>query len=160
MLHCAPATTPVTSGPRVSVHHGVVLSDEDATLYRSLVGGLQYLTLTRPDLCFAVNYVWQFMHRPTSLHFQLVKRILRYVKGTVSSGVTLSEGPCNVLKSYSDSDWAGCPDTRKSTSGYCIFCGNSLVSWSSKKQPTISRSSAEAEYKTLAVTSAKMLWIS
>ncbi|XP_026383744.1 uncharacterized protein LOC113279258 [Papaver somniferum] len=157
MLHCSHATTPVIVDPRVFVHHGVVLSDEDATLYGSLVGGLQYLTLTRPDLCFAVNYVCQFMHIPTSLQFQLVKRILRYVKGTVSSGVTLSAGPCDILKAFSDSDWARCPDTLKSTSGYCIFLGNSLISWNSKKQPTISRSSVEAEYKSLVVTSAEML---
>lgn len=121
MLLCGPATTPVTSGPRVSFHHGIVLDDTDVIFYRRLVGGLQYLTLTLPDLCFAVNYVCQFMHIPTFVHLQLVKRILHYVKGTVSSGVTLSAGPCDVLHAYSDSDWEGCPDTRKSTAGYCIF---------------------------------------
>ncbi|XP_026395946.1 uncharacterized protein LOC113290570 [Papaver somniferum] len=82
------------------------------------------------------------------------------VGGSIGSGITLSVGNYQTLAAYSDSEWAGFPDTRKSTSGYCIFSGKSLISWSSKKQPTISRSSTEAKYKSLAITSAKLLWIS
>ncbi|XP_026398135.1 uncharacterized protein LOC113293907 [Papaver somniferum] len=158
MLTCSYTSTLVAEGPRLSLYNGDPL--DDAGFYISLVGGLQYLTLTRPDLCFSVNYVSQFMHAPNTSHLQLVKRILRYVKGSICSGITFFAGPCDILTAYSDSDWAGCPDTRKFTSGYCIYLGNSLVSRATKKQPTISLSSTEAEYKSLALTNAELLWIS
>ncbi|XP_026416688.1 uncharacterized protein LOC113312149 [Papaver somniferum] len=158
MIGCKPCKTPVGSGPRVSAFDGTLLSD--AASYRSLVGGLQYLTLTRPDISFPVNYVSQFMHRPTDIHLQLAKRILRYIKGSLGQGITLQDGDCSTLTAYCDSDWAGCPDTRKSTSGYCVFVGGNLVSWSSKKQHTISRSSTEAEYRGLANAAAEILWLS
>ncbi|GJV34144.1 retrovirus-related pol polyprotein from transposon RE1 [Tanacetum coccineum] len=112
----------------------------DSTLYRSLVGALQYLTITRPDLSYAVNQVSQFLHAPTIAHFQSVKRILRYVKGTISFGLTFSRPHTNTIIGYSDADWARCLDTRRSTYGYSIYLGGNLVSWSAKKQPTISRS--------------------
>ncbi|XP_026416483.1 uncharacterized protein LOC113311911 [Papaver somniferum] len=138
MLHCKPPKTPVLHGPRLSLSTGVPLTD--VTGYRSVVGGLQYLTMTTPNICFAVTYVSQFMHATTSEHLLLVKRIFRYLKGTI--------------------DWAGCPDTRRSTSGFCTFLGSSIISWSSKKQPTISRSSAEVEYKSMVVVAAEVVWIS
>ncbi|CAM8931172.1 unnamed protein product [Rhodiola kirilowii] len=132
----------------------------DPTLYRSLVGALQYLTITRPDIAHAVNSVSQFMHAPTIDHFLTVKRILRYIKGTINFGLTFraSTVPANLV-AYSDADWAGCPDTRRSTSGYSIYLGHNLVSWSAKKQPTVSRSSCESEYRALAATAAEVLWI-
>ncbi|XP_026378772.1 uncharacterized protein LOC113273232 [Papaver somniferum] len=148
MLGCNPCKTPVAQGQRDSVCDGTALSD--ITSFRSLVGGLQYLTLTRPDISFAANYVSHFLHCPTDIHLQLAKRILRYIKGSLGQGLTLSSGNCSDLQAYSDSDWDGCPDTRKSTYGYCVFFGGNLVSWSSKKQQTISRSSTEAEYRGLA----------
>jgi len=104
--------------------------------YRSLAGALQYLTLTRPDLAYAVQQVCLFMHDPREPHMALVKRILRYVKGTLSSGLHIGTGPVDSLTAYTDADWAGCPDSRRSTSGYCVFLGDTLVSWSSKRQTT------------------------
>ncbi|XP_026452652.1 uncharacterized protein LOC113353177 [Papaver somniferum] len=127
--------------------------------YRSLVGGLQYLTMTRPDIAFAVSYISQFVHQRTTEHL-IVKRILRYLKESLGTGITLGSSDITSVTSYSDSDWAGCPDSRRSTSGYAVFLGSSLISWTSKKQPTVSRSSAEAEYKCLANTSSELLWIS
>ncbi|XP_026405546.1 uncharacterized protein LOC113300525 [Papaver somniferum] len=149
LIDCKPCKTPVAQGRRVSLCDGTPLSD--ASAYRFLVGGLQYLTLTRPDISYAVNYVSPFMHQPTDIHFQLAKRILRYVKGSLGSGISIKSGDCSQISVYSDSDWAGFPDTWRSTSGFCIFLDQTLVSWSSKKQPTISRSSTEAEYKAMAV---------
>lgn len=108
-------------------------------------GALQYLTMTRPDLAYVVQQVCFFMHAPREPHLALVKRILRYVKGTLSSGLHIDTGPVDTLIAYSDADWAGCPDSRRSTSGYCVYLGDTLVSWSSKRQTTVSRSSAKAE---------------
>ncbi|XP_026433622.1 uncharacterized protein LOC113331052 [Papaver somniferum] len=101
------------------------------------------------------------MHQPTDLHLQLAKRILRYIKGSLGSGITLNGENCTTITAYSNSDWAGCPDSRRSTTtGYCVFLGDNLVSWSSKKQPTVAHSSTEAEYKTLAVAASEVRWIS
>ena len=132
----------------------------DPTLYRSLVGALQYLTITRPNIAYAVNFVSQFLHSPTEDHFLAVKCLLRYVKGTLHFGLTFhpSDAP-GTLIAYSDANWAGCPDTRRSTSGYSIYLGDNLVSWSAKKQPTVSRSSCESEYRALALTAAELLWL-
>ena len=99
------------------------------------------------------------MHAPRDVHWNLVKRILRYLRGTINNGITISASPSTTLKAYSDADWAGCPDTRRSTSGYCVFLGDSLVSWSSKRQTTVSRSSAEAEYRAVANAVAECCWL-
>ena len=132
----------------------------DPTLYRSLVGALQYLTITRPDIAHAVNSVSQFLHAPIVDHFLAIKRILRYVKGTLHFGLTFRPSTVpSALVAYLDADWASCPDTHRSTSGYSIYLGNNLVSWSAKKQPTVSRSSCESEYRALAMTAAELLWL-
>nr|XP_033513602.1 uncharacterized mitochondrial protein AtMg00810-like isoform X2 [Nicotiana tomentosiformis] len=118
----------------------------DPTEYRSLVGALQYLTYTRPDIVHAVNKVCQHLQYPREEHMRTVKRILRYLKGTTDYSLKfLSQSPFK-LYGYCDAYWAGCPDTRRSTSGFCIFLGANCISWSSKKQPTVSRSSTEGEY--------------
>ncbi|GKB41587.1 ribonuclease H-like domain-containing protein [Tanacetum coccineum] len=88
-----------------------------------------------------------YMHDPLEPHFSALKRILRYVRGTLDYGLQLFSSSTTDLVAYSDADWAGCPTTRRSTSGYCVFLGNNLLSWSSKRQPTLSRSSAEAEFR-------------
>ena len=92
-------------------------------------------------------------------HFQAVKRILRYVKGTLSYGLSFSHAASPSLVGYSDADWARCIETRRSTYGYSIFLGGNLVSWSAKKQPTVSRSSCESEYRALANTASEIIWI-
>ncbi|XP_021979131.1 uncharacterized mitochondrial protein AtMg00810-like [Helianthus annuus] len=132
----------------------------DPTLYQSLVGALQYFTITRPDLSYAVNQASQFLHNPTTSHFQLVKRILRYVKGTLSYGLTFSSPTNTTLVGYSYADWARCIETRRSTYGYSVYLGGNLVSWSAKKQPTMSRSSCESEYRALANTAVEIVWLS
>lgn len=99
------------------------------------------------------------MHAPRKPHLAALKRIIKYIKGTLHYGLQLVKGSLNSLTAYSDVDWGGCPDTRRSTSGYCVFLGPNLISWSAKRQPTFSRSSSEAEYKGVANTVAELCWI-
>ncbi|CAL8999350.1 unnamed protein product, partial [Prunus brigantina] len=126
--------------------------------YRSIVGALQYLTFTRPDIAFSVNQACQFMHNPMESHVVAVKRILRYLKGTLDFGIHFQPGILN-LQAYSDADWAGDPNDRRSVSGYIVYLGSSPISWASKKQHTVSRSSTEAEYRALAIAAAELAWI-
>ena len=144
MSNCNPVDTPLTLLEKLSLTKGAKLGDIDST-YRSMVGALQYLTLTRPDLCFAVNKVCQFLHAPTTDHWSAVKRILRYVKGTCDIGLHLRKSSSAIVSAFSDADWAGCVDDRRSTGGFAVFFGCNLVSWSARKQATVSRSSTEAE---------------
>ncbi|XP_057537921.1 secreted RxLR effector protein 161-like [Amaranthus tricolor] len=128
-------------------------------MYRSLVGSLIYLTHTRPDIVNAVSIVSRFMSEPSKDHLTAAKRILRYIKGTKSYGIMYETEKFFKLTGYTDSDWAGSVDDRKSTSGYVFQLGNKVVSWSSKKQATVALSSAEAEY--IAATSAarEAVWL-
>ncbi|GLU00648.1 hypothetical protein SLE2022_179970 [Rubroshorea leprosula] len=148
MSDCNAAATPMS--PRQKL----VASDSppylDSTQYRSILGALQYLTFTRPDIAFAIHQVCQYMHAPTQNHFQAVKRILRYLKGTAHYGLQLFKEFSPSLHIYTNADWAGCLESWRSTSGYCLFFGKSLISWSSEKQNTVARSSAEAEYRAMA----------
>jgi len=99
------------------------------------------------------------MHDPREAHYNALKRILRYLKGTISHGLQLYRSSLSGLTAYSDADWGGCPTTRRSTSGYCVYLGDNLISWSSKRQHTISRSSAEAEYRGVANAVAELTWL-
>ncbi|GKE44577.1 ribonuclease H-like domain-containing protein [Tanacetum coccineum] len=156
MLTCNPCRTPVDTDSKLSADGDPV---SDPTLYRSLAGALQYLTFTRPDISYAVQQVCLYMHDPREPHFSALKRILRYIRGTMPYGLQLFSSTTSSLVAYSDADWAGCPTTRRSTSGYCVFLGNNLLSWSSKRQVTLSRSSAEAEYRGVANVVAETCWL-
>ncbi|KAI3757628.1 hypothetical protein L6452_05170 [Arctium lappa] len=156
MLQCNPARTPAepilklnATGPPVA----------DPSMYRSLAGALQYLTFTCPDISFAVQQICLFMHDPREPHLHALKRILRYIRGTLDHGLQLHVSPGSDLIAYSDADWGGCPVSRRSTSGYCVFLGENLVSWSSKRQGVISRSSAEAEYRGVANDVVETCWV-
>lgn len=107
----------------------------DPSIYRSLVGALHYLTITRLDLSYVVNQVKQFLHAPTTNHFQAVKHILRYVKGTLSYGLHFTCPHSSSFIGYSDADLARCIETRRSTYSYSVFIGGNLVSWNAKKNP-------------------------
>jgi len=159
MQLCKPVKTPLCTLEKLSVTSGTRLGTRDSTRYRSIVGALQYLTLTRPDLSFAVNKVCQFLHSPTTVHWEAVKRILRYVQGTIKMGIKISKSKSMLVSAFSDADWAGCPDDRRSTGGFAVFLGGNLISWCARKQATVSRSSTEAEYKSLANATAEVMWV-
>jgi hypothetical protein len=144
MSGCNPCSTPVDTCAKTPVDAGPAVADP--TAYHSLVGALQYLTFTRPDIAYAVQQVCLHMHDPREVHLVAAKRILRYLQGTLDHGLVIPKSASTQLIVYTDADWAGCPDTCRSTSGYAVFFGGSLVLWSSKRQHTVSRSSAEAEY--------------
>ncbi|XP_071707917.1 uncharacterized mitochondrial protein AtMg00810-like [Rutidosis leptorrhynchoides] len=156
MSNCKPCSTPVDTQSKLGPNGPPVT---DPTLYRSLAGALQYLTFTRPDVTYAVQQLCLFMHDPREPHFSDLKRLLRYVRGTVDNGLQIFSSSTMKLIAYSDADWGGCPDTRRSTSGYCVFLSDNLLSWSSKRQATVSRSSTEAEYRAVANAVAETCWI-
>ncbi|KAL6289760.1 hypothetical protein ACE6H2_007270 [Prunus campanulata] len=155
MLDAKPFPSPATTA-KLASDSGELLSYP--TSYRSIVGALQYLTWTRPDISYSVNQVCQFLHAPTTTHLTAVKRILRYLKATPDYGLPIHKGEPH-LTAFCDADWAGDPNDRRSTTGSCIFLGANLISWSAKKQTTVARSSTEAEYRALATTTADVLWI-
>jgi histone deacetylase 1/2 len=159
MWSCKPASTPMSTSEKMSAFVGTPLGPADATNYRSVVGALQYLTLTRPDISFAVNKVCQYLHAPTEIHWSAVKRILRYVKANTKIGLSISRCKSLLVSGFSDADCAGSLDDRRSTGGFAIFLGSNLISWSARKQSTISRSSTEAEYKVVANATAEIMWV-
>jgi hypothetical protein len=132
---------------------------DSPSYYQKLVGKLIYLTITRPDISFAISLVSQHMHAPTVYHLSLVKRILRYLKGIIGRGIMMiKNGHINIM-GYTDSDWAGNTLDRRSTTGYCVFVGGNLVSWKSKKHHVVARSSAEAEYRAMATAACEFIWL-
>ncbi|XP_057426413.1 uncharacterized mitochondrial protein AtMg00810-like [Lotus japonicus] len=143
---------------KIGVTSGTPLSDVGS--YRRLIGRLLYLTTTRPDISFAVNQSSQFLSAPTDVHEAAAYRVLKYIKGNPGCGLFYPAASSTVLTAFSDSDWAGCVDTRKSITRYCMFLGSSLISWRSKKQNTASRSSCEAEYRAMAAAVCEVQWLS
>jgi hypothetical protein len=121
MLDCKPVPTPMTTSEKLSAHAGEPLTSEEVTKYRSVIGALQYLPHTRPDLSFAINKVCQILNSPTSVHWTVVKRILRYLKSMLSVGLTIRCSPSTLLSVFSDADWVGCSDDCKSTGSFAVF---------------------------------------
>ena len=144
MESCNPASTSMEPGTKLSKFDGG--ERVEAGKYRSLVGSLRYLTCTRPDISLSVGIVSRFMEEPVYTHWKALKRILRYIQGTVSLGMFYSNSDKYKLVGYSDSDWCGDIDDRKSTSRYVFFMGNTAFTWLSKKQPIVTLSTCEAEY--------------
>ncbi|GKD42258.1 ribonuclease H-like domain-containing protein [Tanacetum coccineum] len=132
---------------------------QDPTLYRSLAGRLRYLTFTCLNLSYAVQHICLYMHDPREPHLASLKRILRYVQGTLDLGFHLYASSTTSVFGYTDADWAGFPSTRMSTSGYCVFLGDNLLSWSVKRQHTLLRSNVEAEYRGVANVVAETAWL-
>eukprot|EP00253_Pinus_taeda_P013492 PITA_13492 len=157
MEDCKPAPSPFQSRVKLSV--SCTSSEVDANLYHQLVGKLLYLTHTRPDLSFVVGLVARFIQNPRESHWKAAKRILRYVRGTVQFGIHYSAKAAPLLVGFTDSDWAGDPDDRKSTAGYVFTLGSGPITWACKKQAAISLSSAEAEYRGAVEASKEALWL-
>ncbi|KAF3668615.1 putative LRR receptor-like serine/threonine-protein kinase-like [Capsicum annuum] len=154
---CKPVTTLMSSMASLSLKDNT--PPADATLYRQVLGKLQYLSFTRPDISFQINKLSQFMHAPTQTHWSLVKRLLRYLQYTKNHGLQITSKTHPGLFMYSDADWAGDINDRNSTSGYILYVGANPISWSSKKQRTVARSSTEAKYRAVASALAEVNWI-
>ncbi|XP_061366072.1 uncharacterized mitochondrial protein AtMg00810-like [Gastrolobium bilobum] len=158
LLASKPASTPMDPSVKLQKEHGNPYSDIAA--YRRLVGRLLYLTNTRPDINFVVQQLTQFVAKPIETHYQAVVRILRYLKASPSKGLFFPVQNDLTPSGFANADWACCIDTRRSVSGLSVFLGSSLVSWKTKKQTTVSRSSSEAEYRALANLACELQWIS
>jgi histone deacetylase 1/2 len=157
MDNCKSAPTPIDTHGKLPAADGPKVADPSA--YRSLAGALQYLTITRPELAYTAQQICLHMHDPRECHQALIKRALRYVRGSLAMGLWLTASSSLSLRAYTDADWAGCPDTHRSTSGFCVYLGDAQVSWSSKRQATVSRSSAEAEYRGVTNAVAECIWL-
>jgi hypothetical protein len=159
MRNCKPVNSPMSTSEKLSLFEGTPLGQYDSTQYRNIVGALQHLTLTRPDISFPMNKVCQFLHAPTTVHWAAVKIILRYLKSSTRIGLNIHRSKSLLITGFLDADWAGSLDNRRSTRGYAIFLGTNLVLWSVCKQNTISRSSTEAEYKHVVNATTEIMWI-
>jgi hypothetical protein len=159
MLDCKPITTPLSTSAKLSACDGDPLGPDDTSKYLSIMGALQYLPHTRPDLAFSINKVCQYLSTPTTFHWTTVKHILQYIKFTLGLGLKIRQSSSTLLSAFSDADWASCSDERKSMGGFAVFLGSNLISWSAKKQPTVSRSSTEAEYKSMANAAPELMWV-
>jgi hypothetical protein len=156
MIDVKPAPTPLDSKLKLNTTSEPLGS---INYYQHLVGKLIYLTITRPDITYAVSLVTQFMHTSTVFHLNLVKRILHYLKGSTGRGIVMTNHGHTQITGYSDSDWAGNAIDRKSTTGFCMFVGGNPVSWRSKKQHVVARSSAEAKYRVMASAACELIWL-
>jgi hypothetical protein len=129
MIEAKQSKTPCISGSKLSKLKGEPLTDP--TPYRKIVGALQYCTLTRPEIAYSVNQLCQHMHALTTTHWIAAKRVLRYLNGTADHGLYYTKSNLQV-NAFCDSDWAGCPDDRRSTTGFAVFLGDCLIAWSAK----------------------------
>nr|KYP74866.1 Retrovirus-related Pol polyprotein from transposon TNT 1-94 [Cajanus cajan] len=157
MLGCKPVDTPIEKNHKN--FHCVGTASTDKGRYQRLVGKLIYLSHTRPNIAYAVNVVSQFMHDPRKPHMDAVERILRYLKSAPGKGLLFSNHGHLKVEGYTDADWAGSKNDRRSTAGYLTFVGGNLVTWRSKKQEVVARSSAEAEFRGMAIGICELLWI-
>ena len=157
MLNCKPVDTHMDPNVKLLPGQGELLRDPGR--YRQLVGKLNYLTITRPNISFLVSIVSQFLQSPCDSHWDVVVHILRYIKGIPGQGVLYENKSHTQVVGYSDADWAGSPTDRRSTSGYCVFIGGNLIFWKSKKQHVVARSSAEVEYRAMALATCELIWL-
>jgi hypothetical protein len=157
MMCSKPASTP--SDPSNKLHQDTSEPYPDIPSYRRLVGRLLYLNATRPDITFSTQQLSQFLSKPTMAHFKAATRVLRYLKTCPGRGIVMPRDSVIHLQGFSDADWAGCIKTRRSIYGQCFLLGKSLISWRTKKQLTVSRSSSEAEYRALASATCELQWL-
>jgi len=157
LLAAKPCSTPITKDIKHLFKDGTPM--EDINAYQRLIGKLLYLTNTRPDISYAIQFLSQFLRAPTTDHYNAAQRILRYIKSAPGKGMFFPNNSSLQLKGFSDSDWATYPQTRRSVTGFCVFVGSSLICWKSKKQSTVSRSSSEAEYRALAALTCEIQWL-
>ncbi|XP_022041812.1 uncharacterized mitochondrial protein AtMg00810-like [Helianthus annuus] len=159
-LGCKPVGTPIEQS-----HIITNKTDKDEKFlenvngFKKLIGKLIYLSLTRPDISYTVQFLSQYMHKPCQSHLDIALRLLRYLKQSPGRGVMFRKTGSLDLSGFVDSDWAKCTKTRKSVTGFGVFLGGTLVSWKSKKQGIVSRSTAEAEYRAMCSATCEVMWI-
>ncbi|KAL0416521.1 UNVERIFIED_CONTAM: Retrovirus-related Pol polyprotein from transposon RE2 [Sesamum latifolium] len=158
MMNAKCTSTPFPLGLKLSENCGALLPNPEQ--YRRLVGRLLYLGFTRSDISYSVQQLSQFLTRPCDVHWKAVVHVVRYLKGSPSKGLFLPSQSSFELRAYCDADWASCSDSRRPLTGFCIFFGDALISWKTKKQSNISHSTAEAEYHSLAATVYELRWLS
>lgn len=156
-LGARPVTFPMVKILHLTNDDGEPLSNPES--YRWLVGRLLYLTITRPDIVYSVNLLSQYMQQPRQPHYDVAIRVLQYIKSSPGTGIFWPSNCSFHVPGYCDSDWASCPMTHCSTTGYFTMLGNSPISWKTKKQTTISRSSAEAGYRTMTTLTCELVWL-
>lgn len=157
LLGAKPASTPLEQNHRLGLATGGFITNPDQ--YRRLVGRLIYLCFTRPELSYCVHILSQFMQKPREEHWEAALRVVRFLKGSPGQGILLQKDSDLKLYGWCDSDWAGCPLTRRSLTGWFVLLGQSPISWKTKKQHTVSRSSAEAEYRSMATATCELKWL-
>jgi hypothetical protein len=157
MIGAKPCCFPMEQNHQLTSDSGTLLPDPSE--YRRLIGRLIYLTITRPDITYPVQILSQFMQQPREPHMAATHRVLRYLKGSPGYGILMSRSAILQVQAYCDSDWAACPTMRRSVTGFVTFLGTSPISWRSKKQSVVSRSSAEAEYHSMANTVCELTWL-
>ncbi|XP_075489489.1 secreted RxLR effector protein 161-like [Primulina tabacum] len=157
MTNCKPAATPMN--PNIKLQVRTLEESVDRGRYQRLVGKLIYLAHTRPDIGFAVSMVSRFMNNPSTSHIEAVIMILRYLKSTPGIGLFFKKSQMRTIDVYTDADWAGSVSDKRSTSGMCTFVWRNLVTWRSKKQSVVARSSAEAELRALASGVCEGIWL-
>lgn len=159
MLDCKSMATPMEANLK-KLHEVATSSDlVDPTMYMQLIGSLMYLVNTRPDICYSINTLNQFMCEPRQIHFVAAKHILRYVRGTVGYGLKYNSCEGLNLQGFSDSDWKGCVLDKKSTSGCCFSLGLAMISWCSRKQSCVAQNTIEAEYVVTCVGAREAVWL-
>ncbi|XP_023771562.1 uncharacterized mitochondrial protein AtMg00810-like [Lactuca sativa] len=161
MLGCKPVKTPLETNLVLKRESDLDKSDcvVNITEFQKLIGKLIYLTKTRPDISYAVHILSQYMHKPHKSHLKVAFRLLRYLKNCPGKGVHITKDNSLNITAYVDADWAKCLFSRRSVTGFLVYFGNSLVSWKSKKQSTVSRSSTESEYRALGFVACEIIWI-
>ncbi|XP_028100619.1 uncharacterized protein LOC114299981 [Camellia sinensis] len=157
MLECKPISTPMEQNAKMCAHEGKDLND--ATMYQQLVGSFLYLTSTRLNISYAVGVMSRYMQKPKKPHLDAVRRILRYVKDTIDFGLMYKKGEDCKLVGYCDANYARDHDTHRSTTGYVFMLGSGAISWCSKRQPTVSLSTTEVEYRAAAMAAQKSTWL-
>ncbi|KAF5779215.1 putative RNA-directed DNA polymerase [Helianthus annuus] len=159
-LGCKPISTPIEKSylvtSKIDKNQQLLKS---VTGFQKLIGKLIYLSLTRPDISYTIQFLSQFMHSPKEVHLNLALRLLRYLKQSPGKGLSFKKSVKLDLYGFADSDWAKCLSTQKSVTGFCIFLGECLVSWKSKKQSTVSRSTVEAEYRAMCSATCELMWL-
>lgn len=158
LLGCKPSSVPMDSNLHLTKDLGKLLPTP--TQYRELIGRLLYLCITHHDITFAVHHLSQYLSVPTDVHYQAALKVLRYLKNNPGQGLMYASDNDLCLNAFADADWAACKDTRRSVTGFCVYLGTSLmISWKSKKQAVVSRSSTEAEYRSLALATCELIWL-